>query len=92
MRKIPSSVLDAIIAYIKAADLLWADEEFTKATMEKKYGYYDYEMNFEPIITYYDTARQTFENTFPQYKDTPMYEYVYNLWLWGPLWDSARLG
>ena len=60
--------------------------------MEKKYGYYDYEMNFEPIITYYDTARQTFENTFPQYKDTPMFEYVNNLCLFGPLWDSARLG
>ena len=51
MRKIPSTVFNAIIAYIKVADLLWADEEFTKATMEKKYGYYDYEMNFEPIIT-----------------------------------------
>ena len=90
--KIDSTVFNTIIAFIKGADLLWADGEFTKATMEKKYGYYDYEMNFEPIITYYDTARQTFENTFPQYKDTPMYEYVYNLWLWGPLWDSARLG
>ena len=90
--KIDSTVFNTIIAFIKGADLLWADGEFTKATMEKKYGYYDYEMNFEPIITSYDNARRIFENTFPEYKDTPMYEYVYNLWLWGPLWDSARLG
>lgn len=90
--KIPSYVFDTIIPCIKGADLLWADEEFTKATMEKKYGYYDYEMNFEPIITYYDTTRQHFENAFREYTDTPMFEYVNNLCLFGPLWDSARLG
>ena len=89
--KIRWDVFNTVILNIEAADIAWADQEFTKASLEEKQGYYGYEMSFVTSIDDYDSARQIFE-TFPEYKDTPMYEYVNNLWLFGPLWDSARLG
>ena len=81
-----------MIDYITVGDNMWANEELIKASLEEEHGYYGYEMKLESAVHHYNSARQHFENTFPEYKDTPMFEYVNNLCLFGPLWDSARLG
>ena len=90
--KIRWDVFNAMIDYITVGDNMWANEELIKASLEEEHGYYGYEMKLESAVHHYNSARQHFENTFPEYKDTPMFEYVNNLCLFGPLWDSARLG
>lgn len=89
--QIPEQVFVTVINYITSGDSIWAEEEFLKATYESR-GVYDYEMYLDSAVDQYKNAYEFLAGNpaYTGYSETPVYKYASNLWLFGPLWDSAR--
>lgn len=80
--QIPDDLFQEIIQYIQAGDQCWAQAEYTSASIEKNFAGYDYGMDLDSAIDAYEAACLLLEAS--EYTDTPLYDYVNRLCVFGP--------
>ena len=80
--QIPDDRFQEIIQYIQTGDQCWAQAEYTSASIEKNFAGYDYGMDLDSAIDAYEAACLLLEAS--EYTDTPLYDYVNRLCVFGP--------